>query len=191
MRQNRTASSRVVDKVLIDQTLQGNTEAFGELVRKYQDRLYNAILPIAGCPTETEDIVQEAFYRAFVKLKEFRQGCAFYTWLYRIAANLAISYLRHREKVMSLDVRCEHGACEPIDQSELPEDELMREERGPLITAAFAQLSEDYRTILVLRAIERFDYATIAATLRVKIGTVRSRLHRARMQMRKLLEVAA
>jgi RNA polymerase sigma-70 factor (ECF subfamily) len=186
----RSASSRAIDADFIDQTLQGNTEAFGELVRKYQDRLYNVVVRIVGCRTEAEDIVQEAFVRAFVTLKSFRQDCAFFTWLYRLAVNLALTHMRQKRLAVSLEVGCELGASEPIDQSASPMDKLMREERGPVINAALAELSEEYRTILVLREIEQFDYATIAEILRVKIGTVRSRLHRARMQMRKLLDVA-
>jgi RNA polymerase sigma-70 factor (ECF subfamily) len=148
------------------------------------------MVQIAGCRTEAEDIVQEAFVRAFVALKSFKHNSAFYTWLYRIAVNLAISYLRKKEPATSLDVGRESGGPEPVDQSGSPMDKLMRKERGPLIAAAFAKLNSEYRTILTLREIERFDYQTIAKILCVKIGTVRSRLHRARMQMRKLLDVA-
>ncbi len=179
-----------MDKDLIDQTLDGNTEAFGELVRKYQDRLYSAMVYVAGCRTEAEDIVQEAFIRAFVALKSFKQNCGFYTWLYRIAVNLAISHRRHRLPAVSLDVGQELGGSELVDQNASPMEKMMREERGPLIAAALAKLNDEYRTILVLREIERFDYQTIAQILRIKLGTVRSRLHRARMQMRRLLDVA-
>jgi len=98
--------------------------------------------------------------------------------------------MRKKEPEVSLDARREKGLCEPIDQAESAEDSLIREERAPAIAAALATLNERDRTILVLREVEQFDYATIARVLDLNIGTVRSRLHRARMQMRKLLNVA-
>jgi len=104
--------------------------------------------------------------------------------------NLTITHMRKKEPEVSLDARREKGLCEPIDQAESAEDSLIREERAPAIAAALATLNERDRTILVLREVEQFDYATIARVLDLNIGTVRSRLHRARMQMRKLLNVA-
>jgi len=190
MFEEQTVTKPATDADLIRRTLQGDNGAFGELVRKYQTRLFNSVVRIVGCRTDAEDIVQEAFVRAFVKLKDFRQDCAFYTWLYRLAVNLAISHLRRKEPAVSLDAHRESGFCEPVDQEESPADSLMREERAPAIAAALAKLNERHRTILVLREIERFDYATIAEVLRLNVGTVRSRLHRARMRMRRLLNVA-
>lgn len=178
------------DANLIRQTLQGNNGSFGELVRKYQDRLYNTVVRIVGNQSDAEDIVQEAFVRAFTKLKDFRQDCAFYTWLYRLAVNLAVTHMRKRERSISLDTSRELGFGEPLDQEESAEDSLIREERAPAIAAALAKLNKQHRTILVLREIERFDYATIAEVLCLNVGTVRSRLHRARTQMRKVLKVA-
>lgn len=184
------ATTPVTDAHLIRRTLQGDNGAFGELVRKYQERLYNSVVRIVNSRSDAEDVVQEAFVQAFVKLKGFRQESTFFTWLYRLATNLAISHIRKKEPAVSLDASRESGYCEPVDQEESPEDSLMREERAPAIAAALARLNEQYRTVLVLREIERFDYATIAKVLRLNIGTVRSRLHRARTQMRRLLEVA-
>ncbi len=178
------------DVDLIRRTLEGNNGSFGELVRKYQDRLYNTVVRIVGNQSDAEDIVQEAFVRAFTKLKDFRQDCAFYTWLYRLAVNLAVTHMRRKVPAISLDTSRELGFGEPLDQEESAEASLMREERAPVIAAALAKLNKQHRTILVLREIERFDYATIAKVLCLNVGTVRSRLHRARTQMRKLLNVA-
>ena len=190
MSSHQTVTKPASDADLIRQTLQGDNGAFGELVRMYQNRLYNSVMCIVRCQADAEDIVQEAFVRAFVKLKDFRQDCAFFTWLYRLAMNLAITHIRRKEPAVSLDAHRESGFSEPIDQEESPVDSLMREERAPAIAAALARLNEQHRTILVLREIERFDYATIAEVLRLNVGTVRSRLHRARMHMRRLLNVA-
>jgi RNA polymerase sigma-70 factor (ECF subfamily) len=95
--------------------------------------------------------------------------------------------MRKKDPAVSLDANRELGFCEPVDDEESPEDSLMRKERAPAIAAALAKLNDEHRTILVLREIERFDYASIARVLDLNVGTVRSRLHRARMQMRKLL----
>jgi RNA polymerase sigma-70 factor (ECF subfamily) len=184
---NQTPTTPAADAELIRQTLQGETSAFGELVRKYQGRLYNSVVRIVGSRVDAEDIVQEAFVRAFVSLRDFRRDCAFYTWLYRLALNLALTQIRKKEPAVSLDTSRELGFCEPVDTEESPEDCLMRKERAPAIAAALAKLNEQHRTILVLREIEQFDYATIARVLDLNVGTVRSRLHRARMRMRKLL----
>lgn len=190
MSREQTATTPAADADLTYRTLQGDNGAFGELVRKYQHRLYNTVVPIVGCRTDAEDIVQEAFVRAFVSLRDFRHDCAFYTWLYRLAVNLAINQIRQKEPAVSLDASRESGFCEPVDDEESAEANLMREERVPAIAAALAKLNEQQRTILVLREIERFDYATIAKILDLNVGTVRSRLHRARMQMRRLLNMA-
>lgn len=190
MLEEQTATAMAVDGELIRRTLRGDNGAFGELVRKYKDRLYNSVVRIMRCPMDVEDIVQDAFVRAFATLKDFRQDCAFFTWLYRLAVNEAITRIRERGRTVSLDASRERGFYEPIDQEESPLDSLMREERAPAVAAALAKLNEQHRTILVLREIERFDYATIARVLDLNVGTVRSRLHRARMQMRRLLNMA-
>ncbi len=190
MSEEQTATAMAADGELIRRTLQGDNGAFGELVWKYKDRLYNSVLRITRCSTDADDIVQDAFVRAFATLKDFRQDCAFFTWLYRLAMNEAISQIRERRRTVSLDASREFGFCEPVNREELPLDSLMREERAPAIAAALAKLNEQYRTVLLLREIERFDYATIARVLDLNVGTVRSRLHRARMQMRRLLNMA-
>lgn len=190
MPKDQTATTPAADADLIHRTLQGDNGAFGELVRKHHNRLYNAVVRIVGRRTDAEDIVQEAFVRAFMSLRDFRQECAFFTWLYRVAVNLAITQIRERTRTISLDMSRELGFSEPVDQVESAEDSLMREERAPIIAAALARLDEQHRIILVLREIERFDYATIAKVLDLNVGTVRSRLHRARMQMRTMLNAS-
>lgn len=190
MSREQTATTPEVDADLIRRTLHGDNGAYGELVRKHQNRLYNTVVQITGRRSDAEDIVQEAFVRAFVSLKDFRRDCAFYTWLYRLAVNLAITQIRKKEPAISLDTSRELGFCEPVATEESAEDGLMREERAPLIAAALAKLGEQHRTILVLREIEQFDYETIAKVLDLNVGTVRSRLYRARRKMRRLLNVA-
>ena len=182
------SSEKRPDDQLIEETLAGDTTAFGELVKKYQERLYNALLQVVGDPTETEDVVQDSFLQAFSKLTSFRRDSAFFTWLYRIAFNAAVS--RHRRKRPTLSV--EHGRNEfgeePIDPVESPEARIERDERAAELTRALNRISEEHRMILVLREMEGMDYEAISKILDLPIGTVRSRLHRARVQLRSELE---
>jgi len=176
------------DAQLIDQTLQGDSTAFGLLVRKYQNRLYNTVVHVAGCREEAEDVVQEAFVQAFVKLETFRKDSAFYTWLYRIAFNTAISRRRRKRVETSVELNRESTGDEPLDSGNAPHEQLLQEERAEQVQAALALLSEEHRAILVLREVEGCCYETISEILDLPIGTVRSRLHRARLQLREELK---
>jgi RNA polymerase sigma-70 factor, ECF subfamily len=175
------------DAQLIEKTLNGQPEAFGQLVLKYQDRLYNTVFHVVGHAEDARDIVQEAFVQAFLKLESFQQHSAFYTWLYRIAFNTAISQRRRRRPTASLD--CSKEACqmEPQDDADSPIEVLEQKERCLQVREAIGQLDEEYRAVLVLREIDGCCYETIAEVLDLPVGTVRSRLHRARLQLRERL----
>lgn len=172
------------DAQLIDEALRGDAESFGELVRKYQDRLFNTVLHVAGRREEAEDVVQEAFVQALLKLSSFQRNSAFYTWLYRVAFNIAISRRRRRKAEVSVEQHREAAGIEPLDDGEGAEDRVLREERAELVTGALQRLSDEHRAILVLREMEGCCYETIAEILDLPVGTVRSRLHRARLQLR-------
>jgi RNA polymerase sigma-70 factor (ECF subfamily) len=172
------------DAPLIAATLAGDSAAFGALVGLYQDRLYNSLLRVVGSADDAADIVQDAFVQAFVKLDTFRGSSAFYTWLYRIAFNLAMSHARRERKTTSLDGMKMFGGSEPVDGQPAPETTLEQRERAAMVHAALAQLSTEYRTILVLREIDGCQYEEIAEILDVPVGTVRSRLFRARLALR-------
>ena len=175
------------DAQLIDEALAGESSAFGQLVRKYQDRLFNTIVHVAGGREEAEDVVQEAFVQAFVKLETFRGKSAFYTWLYRIAFNVAVSRRRRKRPEVSVEQSRELSGNEPLDAGESPGDRVERRERADQVQAALAMLTEDHRAILLLREMEGCEYDTIAEILDLPVGTVRSRLHRARIQLKDLL----
>jgi RNA polymerase sigma-70 factor, ECF subfamily len=176
------------DAQLIDQTLAGHAAAFGQLVLKYQDRLYNTVLHVAGNAEDARDIVQDAFVHAFTKLDGFQQSSAFYTWLYRIAFNVASSRRRRRRPVISVEHARETAGLEPIDGGEGPAERVERQERCRQVRQAIDALGEEHRLVLVLREIDGFCYETIADILDLPIGTVRSRLHRARLQLREQLK---
>ncbi|MBN2578305.1 MAG: sigma-70 family RNA polymerase sigma factor [Pirellulales bacterium] len=171
----------------ISATLAGDTAAFGELVLKYQDRLYNTVVHVVGNAEDARDVVQEALVQAFVKLDTFRQNSAFYTWLYRIAFNVAVSFRRRRRPTLNAD--CGPGSCggEAMDRQDGPPQRLEQEERCRQVRRALTQLSKEHCAILVLREIDGCCYETIAEILELPVGTVRSRLHRARLQLREQL----
>ena len=177
------------DLELISETLAGDNAAFGQLVTKYQDRLYHTVFHLLGSAEDALDVVQESFVQAFVKLDTFRGSAAFYTWLYRIAFNQAISLRRRRKPMASVDQSRELSGQEPIDPADGPDRRLAQQERAEQLHAALASLSEEHRTILVLREMEGCDYEAIGEILDLPVGTVRSRLHRARSQLKEQLKV--
>lgn len=172
------------DALLIDATLAGDTAAFGSLVARYQDRLYNSLLRVLGTPEDARDVTQDALVQAFVKLQSFRGGSAFYTWLYRIAFNLAMSHARRGRPAVSLDGVKEGAGCEPIDACLTPDGDLAQRERAEFVHRALGKLSDEFRQILVLREIDGYRYEEIAEILELPIGTVRSRLFRARLELK-------
>lgn len=176
------------DAQLIDQTLAGDSAGFGRLVQKYQDRLYNTVVHVVGNAEDARDAVQEAFVQAFLKLDTFHRSSAFYTWLYRIAFNVAVSHRRRRRPTLSVEYAREASGLEPADHGNNPTEKLERNECCGQVRHAISQLSDEHRTVLVLREIDGCCYETIAEILEVPIGTVRSRLHRARLQLREQLK---
>lgn len=175
------------DALLIEATLAGDSAAFGRLVLRYQDRLYNTVFRFLGSAEDSRDVVQDAFVQAFVKLDTFEGTAAFYTWLYRIAFNLAVSLGRRRRPTASLEFAKDAFGCEPIDQMAGPETGVLDQERADMVHKALAQLNDEHRQILVLREMEGCSYDQISEILGVPVGTVRSRLFRARLQMREHL----
>jgi len=177
----------VTDDELIDQALTGNPTAFGQLVSKYQDRLYTTVAHMLGSAEDARDVVQDAFVHAFVKLESFQRNSGFYTWMYRIAVNAAISKRRRQRPTLSVEQNRESTGQEPVGNSASPSDRMEQQERVQQVQAALATLSDEHRQILVLREIEGCDYDTIAEILDLPVGTVRSRLHRARLQLKEQL----
>ena len=181
------------DQQLIQQCLSGNTEAFGELVIRYQDRLYNSLMLMVGSPEDARDLAQEAFVHAFRKLESFRGDAAFYTWLFRIAVNAAISFRRRavRQKSASLDTLKEAVGAEPPDQNAdaSPSSQIETQETQQVVRRALGELSEEFRTALVLTEIEGMSYEEAAAAVGCPIGTIRSRIHRARNELREKLRL--
>ncbi len=187
----RTTPVSADEKRLIAECLQGRPAAFGELVRKYQDRLYNTVYRLLDNAEDAQDVVQESFIHAYQSLKAFKGDSLFFTWLYRIAVNAAISWKRKQRAVLRLQLNQDSdGGMEPADSAEsnLPGYALEQAEEGRRIQAALQRCSPEHRAVLVLKDMEGQKYETMAEILEVPIGTIRSRLHRARLEFREVLE---
>jgi RNA polymerase sigma-70 factor (ECF subfamily) len=183
-----------MDRFLDDQSLvqacrAGQTEAFGTLVDRYQNRLYPTVSRLMGSAEDAEDVLQDTFVRAFEKLDQFQGESSFYTWIYRIAVNLALSGHRRRRVRMPLRPRLDRGTVfegDPPDESADadPTAPLERAEREMIVAAALNQLVPEHRAVIVLKDFDGHRYEEISAILDIPIGTVRSRLHRGRCELR-------
>ena len=172
------------DEHWINQTLAGDTEAFGQLVTKYQNRLFNSLVYFLRDPTEAEDVAQEAFVSAFTRLCAFRQDSSFYTWLYRIAFNASSSRRRKLRATVSLETAMDGAKNQTDPTVPTPSARLELEEQTSALHQAMERLNKEHRAILVMRELEGMNYEDIAQVLDLPKGTVRSRLHRARCQLK-------
>ena len=158
------------------------------LVQRYQDRLYPTALRLTGGVEDALDLLQDAFLQSFRKLGGFHGESSFYTWVYRIVVNLALS--KRRRRTPKLFQNPPSGATfDPAETSESndPSSHLERVEREALVQKALDRLAPDHRVVVVMKEFDGLRYEDIAATLGVPIGTVRSRLHRARCELKELL----
>jgi RNA polymerase sigma-70 factor (ECF subfamily) len=173
---------------LIQLVREGDLSAWGELIQIHQDRLYNSILRVVGHRDRARDVVQDAFIQAIENISRFDGKSRFFTWLYRIAFNRAMSMYRKHKLEVSLDVARENAGDETMATSQdQPEDRVLHSELVDEVHQALEQLSGEHRAVIVLREIEGCEYEQIAEILDISLGTVRSRLHRARAEMRRLL----
>src|SRR4051812_13853519 len=193
------------DVLLLQKAQAGDRGAYGQIVILYQDRLYNAVLRLIGDREEARELTQEAFTRGLEKIDSFRGDASPYTWLFRIGVNLAISQLRKvkRVRIFSLDRpaagagRGRKSAGFDDDQAaglidrvaqdrteSAPPERMEKRERDQMVLAALGRLDAEYRAVLVMRDIEGFDYQQMADILGLPLGTLKSRLFRARMALR-------
>ncbi|MBD3672389.1 MAG: sigma-70 family RNA polymerase sigma factor [Planctomycetaceae bacterium] len=180
------------DAELIEQCLSGQAAAFGQLVQRHQNRLFNSLYRMLGSREDADDVAQEAFVAAFQKLDTFRGDSQFYSWLFRIAYNTAISMKRKTKlKTVSADKLKETSGHEPDDNTpeHRPEHGIEVEETQAAVQQALNELSDEYREAIVLKEMEELSYEEIAELAEVPIGTIRSRLHRARAELREKLRL--
>lgn len=180
------------DEATIERVRGGDPEAYSVLVRRYQDRLYSTVLSYVRSPEDAVDLTQEAFVKAYLNLQSYQGGAAFYTWLYRIAVNSAIDFIRRRsgKQIDSLDdEKYQEVGFEPAatDEHSSPSRMLARSETRRMLRNAIDALSEKLRTAIILHDVEGLSQEEVAEILRCPIGTVKSRVSRARQEVREAL----
>jgi RNA polymerase sigma-70 factor, ECF subfamily len=179
-------SDREIDLLLVERVREGDKQAFGLLVDKYRRKLIRLLSRMVRDPDEVEDIAQEAFIKAYRALPQFRGDAAFYTWLYRIAVNTAKNYLATRGRAMpTVSEQSMNDEDEPDERLVAkdigtPESELLSKQMAIAVTEAVEALPEELRQAITLREIEGMSYEEIAEYMGCPIGTVRSRIFRAR-----------
>ena len=188
------------DAALVDATLGGDQSAFETLVVRYERRLFGLVRHYVRNPVEIEDIVQDTFLKAYSRLETFQRSASFYTWLYRIAVNTILDTMKRRGRnpVQSVEDpeliggRTAQGAVDATTArlTIRPDARLEREEISAITRSVMDELPEIFRTVLVMRELEQMTYQEIADTLGISIGTVESRLFRARARFKnKILQL--
>lgn len=178
----------MTEQELVRAAAGGDTEAFERLVRTYENKIYHLALRMCGSADEAADIAQEAFLAAWRGLPSFRGEANFATWLYRLTSNAAIDYLRRQKKQRGdLSLDDEELGLDAVDTAPGPQDAAEGAELRSAVSEGLRRLGEDHRQVLVLREIQGLSYEEIAEVLALDLGTVKSRISRARSALRKIL----
>lgn len=171
---------------IIRSVLDGDTQAFETIVRSYEKQVYNLALRMVGNPEDAADMAQETFIKAYKALGSFRNDSKFSVWLYRIATNVCIDFLRRNRHVKSVSLTADDDEDAQLDIPDLsadPEELLSRKMTADAVRRGLETLCEHHRSILMLREINGLSYEEIAQTLDIDIGTVKSRIFRARKRL--------
>ena len=184
------------DALLVKQATDGDAQAFGKLVEKYESFVYRTVFYDLKSHEDAQDISQEVFIKAYRALNSFRSDSEFTTWLYRICKNTVYDYLRKVSKEKTVPLSDLSNPDENEREFEIadtsgafdPEKNVVSNERKEIIHSAINSLSEEHRTVIVLRDIEGYSYSQIADLMSLEEGTVKSRLSRARAALKKKLE---
>lgn len=179
------------DRELVKRTQAGDAASFEKLVRKYQDRVFNLALAIIRDKSQAEDLAQEVFAKAYFSLNNFKGASGFFTWIYRLAINHCLDWLRkgQRKGQVSLDEVPGYQLDRMVNpgHGQGPEDSQERRERHQLLHKALTSLSGPHRAVIVLKDVEGFSYKEIATLVNCSEGTVKSRLFRAREELKRKL----
>jgi len=185
-----------IDKLLVKRSKSGDIEAFEQLIFDYQKKAYNIALRVMGNQEDAKDMCQEAFIRIFKSIEGFKEQSSFSTWMYRIVTNVCLDEIRKKKKseTVSLDgtYETENGQIhfETVSDDDTPEEAYIRIEKKRIVLKSINELSEEYKTVIVLRDIQGFSYEEIANILCCSIGTVKSRINRGRNTLKDKLKTA-
>lgn len=185
------------DAALVRQAQQGDLDAFNELLTRYQKKTYNLAFRLMGNHADACDAAQEAMVRIYTRLRDFRGDSLFSTWLFRLVTNTCLDELRRRQRQRVIYSDTPHLSGDGLTAREMAQpgpslSELAEQkEVQALVHSALGTLSADYRTVIVLRDIQDLSYLEIAQTLGTTVGTIKSRLHRARHALRLAIQQVA
>lgn len=185
-----------LELALIKKSIDGDLDAFQDLIRSHQKKVYNIAFRMMGNEEDAKDMAQEALVKSFRYIKNFRMDSSFSTWLYRIATNTCLDELRKKKRKgdeISLSIDKNEDTDMPVKELAIektgPEQEFLKKERARILHEAIKTLSEDYKKVIVLRDINGFSYEEIAEICETNIGTIKSRINRGRNILReKLME---
>jgi len=196
------AKINIDDAVLVEQCRQGDSEATERLILKYQNRIYNAILRICANPDDAAELTQDTFVKVIENIDKFRGRSSFYTWAFRIGVNLTLNYCQRKVRIGFRSLDAEDN--EDNEQAKRVLKEFLADDSSPnpavvaankelseIVVDALMKLREEQRAVVVLRDIEGMNYAQIAEVLDIELGTVRSRLSRARSNLREVIEAVS
>ena len=172
------------DRELVERFARGESKAFDTIVEKYEQRVYAIALRMTGNVEDARDTMQEVFISALRALRSFRGDAQLSTWIHRVAVNASLDVIRKRKRHIAQPL--EEAGDRPSDDAG-PEDAAARAARAVEVQHALLGVREEYRAVLVLHDLQDLDYAETAAALDIPVGTVKSRLHRARVEMAQLL----
>lgn len=180
------------EKKVVQRIIDGDQEAFAQLVKEYEKPVYNLCLHMAGNSDDAQDLAQEAFLKAWRGLRFYKFEASFSTWLYRLTTNVCIDFLRQQKRrpTTSLtvgDEEDESAELEIRDYLPLPEEQVAQKDQHQIIMEALDALDDEFRMLLTLRVMEECSYEQIAEIMDLKVGTVKSRISRAREKLRRIL----
>jgi len=196
--QQRANNVRIDDAILVRRAQSGEKDAIARLILRYQDRVFNVVLRICGNYDDAAELTQETFVKLIEKIGTFEYKSSFYTWLFRVAVNLALNYCKRRNRISITSIDQQVGADNGSVKTELanfledknsiePAQMAQKKEIEQILLAGLNMLQDDQRTIIVLRDIESMSYEDIAKALDIELGTVKSRLSRARIKLKEIL----
>ncbi len=195
----KAASINIDDSALVRQSQGGDITAMERLIIKYQNRIFNVVLKMCGNSDDAAELTQETFVKVIESIGKFKGRSSFYTWLFRIAVNLTLNYCQRHARTATRSLDADNmepdGPADPLLRDFLSDDRVadpamvaQSRELCDLAMDALLKLEEPQRAIIVLRDIESMNYTEIADVLNIELGTVRSRLSRARSNLREILE---
>jgi RNA polymerase sigma-70 factor (ECF subfamily) len=187
------------DSTLVQRSQSGDTAAMERLILKYQNRIYNVVLKMCGNTDDAAELTQETFVKTIESIDKFKSKSSFYTWLFRIAVNLTLNHCQRSARITTHSLDSEQGESDGqskqvlkdfLDDGRAADPAVLAQSRElcDLAMRSLLQLEEPQRAVMILRDIEGMDYAQIAEVLNIELGTVRSRLSRARGHLREVLE---